>query len=345
MSNHSRDEPSTAPRTDQWYDLVLGSSAKDDSSHKFCTLRYEFKPASIDKKRSGNLHKKKDNRVSVEFQNNQPGKPKVTFEGSSEDYKDNDAVLFFDGEKFRLERLHRAVKQLRHLRTPGESAAAAAASSQSAVPPPPPPVEQQQHRLSPPPVVGRPASKSPHVHRSLLPDVPVEVERIEIGKRESSAEPAIPANNAPSISPVDDKNEDGEEGHHEIDLVDIFGSFTPEKDNAERDDAEAGGEYEESLNKQLSITEEEIADVDDDSGGEGERGLNAAEALRAQVNAEVQQKRESSSSSSSSGSSSGSDSDGRSKSVSSGSGQSSSGSSSRSRGSGGSDDEDEVNSV
>ncbi|KAL0701434.1 hypothetical protein Bca4012_057556 [Brassica carinata] len=337
MSNHSRDEPSTAPRTDQWYDLVLGSSAKDDSSHKFCTLRYEFKPASIDKKRSGNLHKKKDNRVSVEFQNNQPGKPKVTFEGSSEDYKDNDAVLFFDGEKFRLERLHRAVKQLRHLRTPGESAAAAAAaaaSSQSAVPTP------VEHRLSPP--VGR-AAKSPHVHRSLIPDMPVEVERIEIGKRENSAEPAIPANNAPSISPVDDKNEDEEEAHHEIDLVDIFGSFTPEKDNAEKEDnADVGGEYEENLHKQLSITEEEIADVDDDSGGEGEKGLNAAEALRAQVNAEVQ-KHETSSSSSSSGSSSGSDSDGRSKSVSSGSGQSSSGSSSR--GSGGSDDDDEVNSV
>ncbi|EOA35447.1 hypothetical protein CARUB_v10020650mg [Capsella rubella] len=325
MSNHSRDEPSTAPKTDQWYDLVLGSSAKDDSSHKFCTLRYEFKPASIDKKRSGTLHKKKDNRVSVEFQNNQPGKPKVTFEGSSEDYKENDAVLFFDGEKFRLERMHRAVKQLRHLRTPGESAAA----SQPAV--------SLEHRLSP---VGR-AAKSPQVNRILRPDVSVEVERIEIGKSESSAEPA---RNLSAISPpVEDKNDDVDE-HHEIDLVEIFGSFTPENDNAEKENAD-GVEYAENLSKQLSITEEEIADVDDDSGGEGEKGLNAAEALRAQVNRE-EQKVQTSSSSSSSDSSTGSDSDGRSKSVSSGSGsggQSSSGSSSR--GSGGSDDEDEVNSV
>lgn len=61
----------------------------------------------------------------MEFHNNQLGKPKVTFEGSSEEYKENDAVLFFDGETFRLERLHRAVKQLRHLRKPGESTAAA----------------------------------------------------------------------------------------------------------------------------------------------------------------------------------------------------------------------------
>ncbi|CAN8235618.1 unnamed protein product [Cochlearia groenlandica] len=329
MSNHSREEPSTAPKTDQWYDLVLGPSLKDDSSHRFCTLRYEFKPASIDKNRSGTLHKKKDNRVSVEFQNNQPGKSKVTFEGSSEDYKENDAVIFFDGERFRMERLHRAVKQLRHLRTPGESAAA----SQGSVP-------VEHHRLSP---VGW-AGKSPQVNRSLHQEMPVEVERIEIGKPEYSAEQAIPGN-ASAISPMDDKNDDEEE-HHEIDLVDIFGSFTPENENADNAQHTGDGEYAESLNNQLSIAEEEIADVDDDSGDEGEKGLNAAEALRAQVNAEVQ-KDQSSSSSSGSGSSSGSDSDGRSKSVSSGSGsrgQSSSGGSS-SRGSGGSDDEDEVNSV
>lgn len=75
------------------------------------------------------MTKNKDNRVTVEFQNNQHGKPKVTFEGSSEDYKDNDAVLFFDGETFRLERLHRAVKRLRHVRTRGESAASAAVAN------------------------------------------------------------------------------------------------------------------------------------------------------------------------------------------------------------------------
>lgn len=88
----------------------------------------EFKPASIDKNQRGTLHKSKDNKVSVEFQNIQPGKPKVTFEGTSEDCKDNDAVLFFDGESFRLERLHRAVKRLRHNRMMGESAGPGIAS-------------------------------------------------------------------------------------------------------------------------------------------------------------------------------------------------------------------------
>ncbi|KAG2313084.1 hypothetical protein Bca4012_027662 [Brassica carinata] len=145
MLNHSREEPSGAPKTDQWYVLVLCSSD-------------EFKSSSIDKKRSETLHKKKENRASVEFQNNLRSHLKV--------------VLFFSGERFRLERLHRAVKQLQNLRTCGESAAA---SSQSAL-------HVEQHRLSP---VGRPA-KSPQVNTSLLPDVPVEVERLGTGKLENS---------------------------------------------------------------------------------------------------------------------------------------------------------------
>uniref|UniRef100_A0A803MJY8 Transcription elongation factor Eaf N-terminal domain-containing protein n=1 Tax=Chenopodium quinoa TaxID=63459 RepID=A0A803MJY8_CHEQI len=134
MSMNKIEEPSTAPSPDQWYTLSLGSTFKDHQpSSKFCTLRYEFKPASIDKTQPGALHKTKDNKVSVEFNNNQPGKPKVTFEGNSgEDYKENDAVLLFDGHSFRLERLHHAVKRLRHNRLPGESSAAASAASSAA---------------------------------------------------------------------------------------------------------------------------------------------------------------------------------------------------------------------
>lgn len=98
-------------------------------------LTDEFKPASIDKNQPGSLHKNKENRVTVEFQNNQPGKPKVSFEGSTEDYKDNDCVLFFDGKTFRLERLHRAVKRLRYVRVHGESSAATVAPVATSVGP------------------------------------------------------------------------------------------------------------------------------------------------------------------------------------------------------------------
>lgn len=90
-------------------------------------LADEFKPASIDTDTPGTLHKSVENKVTVEFSNNQAGKPKVAFQGNSEDCKDMDAVIFFDGTNFRLERLHRAVKSLRHLRQ-GETAAALAGS-------------------------------------------------------------------------------------------------------------------------------------------------------------------------------------------------------------------------
>ncbi|KAJ0038584.1 hypothetical protein Pint_22218 [Pistacia integerrima] len=183
--------------------------------------------------------------ISVEFQNNQLGKPKVTFEGSSEDYKENDAVLLFDGQTFRLERLHRAVKQLRHLRMPGESASAVAAAIEP--------------RLSP---VGK-GSKPVHPSRNTFPAVPVEVEKINIGQPENSgAKPAGKGIADPfdqqnvSATSLGSKNDEGDE-HQDIDLVDIF---VPRHHD----------------------TDDEIADVDD-SGDEADKGPNAAEALRAQV--------------------------------------------------------------
>ncbi|KAI3956031.1 hypothetical protein MKX01_003968 [Papaver californicum] len=182
MAKNNREEPSTAPQSDQWYNLTLGSSFKDDSStKKFCTLRYEFKPASIDKNQPGSLHKNKDNKVTVEFHNNLPGKPNVTFEGSSEDYKDNDAVLFFDGNTFRLERLHRAVKRLRHVRLPGDSL-------NSAVPLPSPAVPNQYSSVDytnaspPPPPLGKSVNLRT-VNKTLAhPSEAVEVEQVGIGE-------------------------------------------------------------------------------------------------------------------------------------------------------------------
>ncbi|CAM6040273.1 unnamed protein product [Sphagnum compactum] len=122
-------EPDTAPRADKWYRLKLGPTISEQNSSRFYTLRYEFKPASIDTGTPGTLHKGVENKVTVEFSNNQAGKPKVAFQGNSEDCKDLDAIIFFDGTSFRLERLHRAVKSLRHVRLPGESASAVAAAA------------------------------------------------------------------------------------------------------------------------------------------------------------------------------------------------------------------------
>ncbi|KAB2619988.1 ELL-associated factor 2-like [Pyrus ussuriensis x Pyrus communis] len=343
MADNSKEEPKTGPQSNRWYNLTLGPSFRDGSANKYCTLRYDFKPASIDKTKAGALKKTKDNRVTVEFQNNQVGKPNVTFKGSSEEYKGNDAVLFFDGQTFRLERLHRSVKQLRHDRRPGESAAGMAVDPQ----------------LSP---VGK-APKLTHQYnpaRTAFPVVPVEVERIDVGVPENPGAKAANkgvidySSDQPNVSAASPgpKNEEVNDEHQDIDIEDLFGSLSPDDGNAAED--EANPEFDIIMPHQ-NDSDNEIADVDD-SGDEVDKGPNAAEALRAQVmnaqgrethtdmfgdegNAEGR-KTETSSSSSSSGSSSGS-------------GSSSSGSSSGSSSSSGSEnggnnagsDDDSVNSI
>ncbi|KAG9449387.1 hypothetical protein H6P81_009352 [Aristolochia fimbriata] len=294
MANINNDkEPSTAPQPEKWYNLRLGSSFTDNSSTKFCTLRYEFKPASIDKNQAGSLHKSKENRVTVEFHNNQPGKPKVTFEGSCEDYKENDAVLFFDGETFRLERLHRAMKRLRHVRLPGESMAAA--SLAPVVPSVGPAVESRSPPLPK-------AAKPQQFSKPVVQPVPVEVERIDIGEADSpvakptsrSTDYLSPARlNQSTISP-DPKNQDLEENLDIVDDDDMIPTTTG-----------IGQELNTGFDINPNDTDDEIADVDV-SDDEANKGPNAAEALRAQVNAEERDAQSSSSSDSSGSASSGS---------------------------------------
>ncbi|KGN50678.1 ELL-associated factor 2 [Cucumis sativus] len=312
MANNIPEEPKTAPQPDRWYNLSLGPSFKDESSNKFCTFRYEFKPASIDKTKPGWLKKTKENRVTVEFQNSQPGKPNLSFVGSSEDYKENDAVLFFDGETFRLERLHRAVNQLRHLRQPGESAAAVAAPATTAgvaAPAAAPTTASVLHSLTPPePRLSPPVtkvSKPMHMGRSSFPTMPVEVERIDIGEPGNAGAKTVASkgltnysSDPPNVS-VSSPGLKNDDEHQDIDIDDIFGSVSSDDgNNAEEERVEPG--FDINIPHQ-NDTDDEIADVDD-SGDEAEKGPNAAEALRAQVNAEGRAEQSSSSSSSGSGS-------------------------------------------
>ncbi|CAN1188114.1 ELL-associated factor 2 [Linum perenne] len=281
MANNVKEEPKTAPQPDRWYDLTLGSSFKEDSSNKFRTLRYEFKPASIDKSKPGSLHKNKENRVSVEFQNNQHGKPKVTFEGSSEDYKENDAVLFFDGHTFRLEKLHRAVNKLRHLRQPGESSAAAAAAAAAAAV-----TQSGDPRLSPP--VGK-GVKPPQFGKPMsFPSIPVEVERIDVEK------PPIPAPRisgkglnddrieAPKVSaPLSPSSDEEDKEHLDIDIENLFGSISPCIDGMASENKDIDMTNDNDTEQRQNESDDEIAD----SGDEEHKGRNsAAEAPNAQVN-------------------------------------------------------------
>ncbi|XP_030525018.2 suppressor protein SRP40-like [Rhodamnia argentea] len=286
------DEPSIAPVPDRWYNISLGPSfGHHHPSSKFCTLRYEFKPASVDKNQPGLLRKKKDNRVSVEFQNNQHGKPKVVFDGVGEDYKDNDAVLFFDGETFRLERLHRAVKRLRHMRVPGESAAAVAVG---------PAVESS----SPP---DGNAANLQNFNKDEAQHMPVEVERIDMDNSEAVDLKPEDENTADTLPPSSSAPKGSTDlTNHELEAhLDIIDSGDGHE--ATKDENLSRREIHSSIDINVPHQDEdddEIANVDV-SDDEGNLGCDAAEALGAQVAGE---RREQSSTSSSSSESEGSDS-------------------------------------
>ncbi|PIA63621.1 hypothetical protein AQUCO_00201157v1 [Aquilegia coerulea] len=284
MANNNKSkskEPSTAPQPHIWYNLTLGPSFKDNST-KFCTLRYESKPASVGQ--TGLLHRSKDNKVTVEFQNNQPGKPKWLFEGSTEEYKDNDAVLFFDGETFRLERLHRSVKRLRRGDRDGQGTEA----------------------RSPP--IGR-GSKGQSSIKAVVNSVPVEMERIDIGEPKSPGlkstgkvvvdNPSAPPFTSPE--PEDSKSRELEE-HLNMLFEDATSDGTPDKANIAEQEVNTG--FDINIPNQNDV-DEEIADVDVSDDEAGNRP-NAAETLRAQVNAEGSGASSSSSSESSESGSSGS---------------------------------------
>ncbi|KAH9739157.1 EAF domain-containing protein [Citrus sinensis] len=293
MANNS-EEPSTAPEPGQWYNIKLGPSFNDNhhqQSHhspKFCTLRYEFKPASIDNSQPGLLHKNRDNRVTVEYQNNQHGKPKVIFEGVSEDYRDNDAVLFFDGETFRLERLHRAVKRLRHVRLPGEPAATAASTMTTSV------VPVAESYSTPVGTGSKPQpSNTGTVHEA------VQVEQIDIGNsgnsesksgKDMGSSPPLPN---PSTSSPEPKNFEPEEN---VDIVDDSDdSCEAARGSTYEKESRPGLDIDINLPHQMDMDDEIAVDVSDDYP---DKGPNAAEALRAQVNAEGREESSSSSSSS-----------------------------------------------
>eukprot|EP00250_Pteridium_aquilinum_P018214 c23990_g14_i1 orf=685-1683(-) len=323
-------EPSTAPPAEKWFPLTLGSTLRDpSSSSRFYSLRYEFKPASIDTTRPGSLFKSTDNKVTVEFCNNQAGRPKVSFQGNSEDCKELDAIMFFDGESFRLERLHRAVKSLRHLRLPGESAGAVNVTNTAGGAGSIGGTSAVELTTSPGHQNGGGVVSAVNVNIEKINPL-VQVEEISVGQTETTGEkktnkrkadaPPVKAPKARTPpraeSPIEDKINEVQ--------VDVDNEFD------EREKLPKAAEI--SSQPEVKIDEEIVSDyeIEDVDVSEDEDGVNAAEALRAQ--AAVSQKQESSSESSGSGSGSSS-------------GSSDSGSGSSSSSGSGSDDEDSASSA
>lgn len=333
-------EPSTAPPAEKWFPLTLGSTLRDPSpSSRFYNLRYEFKPASIDRTRPASLLKSADNKVTVEYCNNQGGKP-ISFQGNMEDCKELDAVIFFDGKSFRLERLHRSVKCLRHIRQPGESAnlnnnasGMGTIGGSSVVEPTNSPGHQNGsgvglvanvnvEKINP--LVQVEAIIAGHTEKAIIVGHTETTGEKKANKRKADVPAAkTPKRRTPprAESPREDKmNEVQVEVDNEIDEREQMPKAAVTSSQPEvKIDEEIVSDYE--------IEDVDVSDVD---VSEDEEGVNAAEALRAQ--AAVSQKQESSSSGSGSGSGS-----------SSGSSDSGSGSSSSS-GSGSDDEEDSASS-
>lgn len=225
----------------------------------------------------------------MEFHNNQQGRPKWNFEGSSENYKGNDAVLLFDGESFRLERLHRAVKRLRNV-TPAPSVGPTPESGSSPI--------------------GK-GAKLQSSTKNVAHSLPVEVERIDVGDSESLG-----------AKPKTEKAVDLQSSHQNLTTASPkFRPFDLEEplDIVNDDDdifqsANEGDVAENEFHTGIDIniphqndSDDEIADVDV-SDNELDKGRNAAEALRAQVNAEGKEEHSTSSADSSASESSGSES-------------------------------------
>ncbi|KAJ7555498.1 hypothetical protein O6H91_05G041600 [Diphasiastrum complanatum] len=312
-------EPNTAPQAEHSYPLTLGSSLADDqhSSSRFYSLRYEFKPASIDTSRPGSLQKGLDNKVTVEFSNNQPGKPKVAFQGNIEECKDLDAVIFFDGRSFRLERLHRAVKSLRHVRQPGEAALGATTSVTATAGPNGDPKASPMH-------LNGAQSGSAHVSDKgalKMPLIRDHVEEIVIGKPDTPAqkkhskkaqgEKMNKKNLSKALSPDDHKRELHELSKH-LDGADGAEKVPAKKakvDNSEKAndvivDEEVVEEHESDyILEDIDASEEEDGEVN-------KAGTDPVAILRAQAAANAAATKQSSSGSETSGSSSGSGSDG-----------------------------------
>eukprot|EP00899_Mesostigma_viride_P025931 jgi/Mesvir1/6522/Mv16787-RA.1 len=100
------------------YPVVLGDTflQRNGSSRKYFTLRYHFKPESIDTAAPGLLTQCEDKEVEVEFKNKEAEKPRVIYKGNHEQCKDLDYLVLFDGKSMRFERLTDSIKNLRHVR-------------------------------------------------------------------------------------------------------------------------------------------------------------------------------------------------------------------------------------
>ncbi len=90
------------------------------SDDHYCTLRYEFQPASVDKKLPGLITTDSSNGIHIQMGNSSGAPGGILFKGKIAETKETDFLLVFDGTEFHLEKSILTGTQLRHVRAPSK---------------------------------------------------------------------------------------------------------------------------------------------------------------------------------------------------------------------------------
>lgn len=122
MAKSDRDQQAGQIFGSRQHELKLGKSFQEDNSCGFHTIRYDFKPASVDYSREAALDVGESNEVNITFPNAE-NKGSTVFGGSKKPYQ-KECVLIFDHRtgEFTLERLSCNI-QVKRLRQEGTSKA------------------------------------------------------------------------------------------------------------------------------------------------------------------------------------------------------------------------------
>ncbi|XP_063964644.1 ELL-associated factor 2-like [Lytechinus pictus] len=219
-----RDQPAGQMFGSRKHELKLGKSFQEDNSCGFHTIRYDFKPASVDHSREAALDVGESNEVNITFPNVE-NKGSTVFGGSKKPYQ-KECVLIFDHRtgEFTLERLSCNI-QVKRQRQEGTSKAQMAPRTQqtSSKSSPNPRSNSQVNKKKDTPIHS-PASER-KVERSPAPQPsPLAI---------SEPSPAAPA----SVPSINDKDADSSDSYMSAsDSDDDSGSSSSGSSSSDNDD-------------------------------------------------------------------------------------------------------------
>eukprot|EP00698_Gefionella_okellyi_P005775 TRINITY_DN15230_c0_g1_i1.p1 TRINITY_DN15230_c0_g1~~TRINITY_DN15230_c0_g1_i1.p1 ORF type:complete len:175 (+),score=22.54 TRINITY_DN15230_c0_g1_i1:79-603(+) len=110
------------PQNGVEYPLLLGNSFKKFTGReKYHTMRYDWKPKSIDASQPASFRRVDGPEVEIEFKSTSiTQREPFLFKGIYADAKELDCVVIFDGTCFRLERTTGAMRGLRNIPRPAQ---------------------------------------------------------------------------------------------------------------------------------------------------------------------------------------------------------------------------------